>query len=858
MFGLPTCVIGHESKKRNKIMKSHVLISKNIKEIIIAAFDCLRGEVSTESYTIIPFLLLSYRLGLGEKYVNDVYDPLLVLGNEYHEDVIPERVLINYFFYELDRYNTSTIQQANGLIKRLDPPNMTADTFEAAFDYALDSGIQALGRKAGEWQQPAELAQLVCSLYEISPNARIFNPYAGTCHLASFLDQSVQYTGQEENLRIHALGQLRVIAHRLRYGIVKRKDSAQDWPLLEKWDFIFSTSPLMAGRRTDENSYAGLPHRTRLDVILIHQTLAHLEANGKAVVAVFPEFLWRSGSTVSFRQHLVEQEWLETVIEFPAGILSPSASVGFSLLLFNATKKNRGWVKFVDAEFHISGQKRQRIINVESILEATASPDIVNGVALVANTIIALNEYNLSARRYTAGQEVHEKDVELGAIARVVRRRQLIGSVGQSGRLVSPKALKVDNLNYRLDVSSLPIELRQPGGISEVAPDVLLIHMQGHRLKPTWYQADKSVEQAPVFVTPLIQGLDIDREKVDVAYLVSELNSDYVASQLKAYQVGTTIPRLHTRDLLKIRIRLPSIEEQKAKVEGQQEVLVKVKQLEEYQLGTEVARKDEAFTQFASFKHAFLQPLANLRDGVDLLQDCLKDQEAEGKAIDFNALLGFGSKRTVQDLFNSLSRDFAFIEELLKRKESDLRVKDYNLEPVDLVTYLNSFEVHLNLRKPGFQLIVDVATDISSSYGNKLEVMAHEHLLNTLLNYIISNAERHGFSFRRDAGDKILIEVAISGESEKLPVNIVISNNGNPFSKNLTKEKYIKPGYKSGSMSNEGIGGADINEIISHFGGEFELLNNYKPDFQAGISIFLPLPDTAEATDDETLQNPLD
>ena len=88
--------------------------------------------------------------------------------------------------------------------------------------------------------------------------------------------------------------------------------------------------------------------------------------------------------------------------------------------------------------------------------------------------------------------------------------------------------------------------------------------MRGWRLKPTLFELNGET----IFKSRDIFSFKINETNVDKAYLVNELHADYVLEQLEAVRLGWSNPTISLVDFLEIVIKLPTLNEQKAKVQG--------------------------------------------------------------------------------------------------------------------------------------------------------------------------------------------------------------------------------------------------------------------------------------------------
>jgi len=139
-------------------------------------------------------------------------------------------------------------------------------------------------------------------------------------------------------------------------------------------------------------------------------------------------------------------------------------------------------------------------------------------------------------------------------------------------------------------------------------------------LKPTFFE----FKGKPIFKSQDIFSAKVDESRVDRTYLINELKSEYVQKQLDSYRLGATIPFIRQDDLLEVVIKLPSIEEQRAKIQGIYELADKIKTLQEERNALVHGKAVKDFNEFASLKHTLGRPRQNILDWTDNLLDFIK------------------------------------------------------------------------------------------------------------------------------------------------------------------------------------------------------------------------------------------
>lgn len=101
---------------------------------------------------------------------------------------------------------------------------------------------------------------------------------------------------------------------------------------------------------------------------------------------------------------------------------------------------------------------------------------------------------------------------------------------------------------------------------------------------------------------------------------------------------------------------------------------------------------------------------------------------------------------------------------------------------------------------------------------------------------IIDNARNHGFTDK--SRTDYYIGIDLSYNPEKKMYQIDFSNNGNPLPVGMTKERFGIRGEKAGEHGGTGNGGYIIKSIVSHYGGDFDVLTK---DELTIIRIYLPI-----------------
>lgn len=107
--------------------------------------------------------------------------------------------------------------------------------------------------------------------------------------------------------------------------------------------------------------------------------------------------------------------------------------------------------------------------------------------------------------------------------------------------------------------------------------------------------------------------------------------------------------------------------------------------------------------------------------------------------------------------------------------------------------------------------------------------------LNRLVNNIVENARRHGFTDKCRNDYYFSVNVKINNLRNMYQIDFC--NNGNPLPVGMTKERYGLKGEKAGANAGTGSGGYIVRSIVEHYGGDYDV---FTKDGITTIRIYLP------------------
>jgi type I restriction enzyme M protein len=169
------------------------------------------------------------------------------------------------------------------------------------------------------------------------------------------------------------------------------------------------------------------------DMAFIMHSLSWLANNGAAAIVCFPGIMYRSGAEQKIRKYLVDNNYVDAVIQLPSNLfLNVTISVDILVLRKNKTDNS---IIFVDASGEcVKVTKNNRLApqNIENIVNAVAQrQNVPHFCQLVPNSVVGSKEnaYNLSVSTYVEAEDTREK-VDINAlnaeIAEIVAREAVL------------------------------------------------------------------------------------------------------------------------------------------------------------------------------------------------------------------------------------------------------------------------------------------------------------------------------------------------------------------------------------------------------------------------------------------------
>lgn len=699
------------------------------------------------------------------------------------------------------------------------------------------------GLLGGDYTTPISVSKLMIKLLDPS-GGKVLDSVCGTGGFydlieKSFPERDYTFYGQEVNSSILALAKLRfAFNNKNRFQFSKAEDTLinDQFPNLEV-DNVIMNPPfnLKSWRKNNQDSDPrfsyGIPPNANANLAWIQHATYHLNSKGKAIVLMSNSSL-TSTLESDIRKNLVNDNLIEAIIDLPSQLFT-NTGISTSLWLLNKNKANNDEILFVDASsFGQMSKVLQRnlsdkdIIELSTLLKSWQQNDLSYSDKVGLNKSVGLSEirennYHLSPNRYIGIE--HLNDIDLGQ-AVILNDILEYSKPKKLNPDVSYKKLSIKDLSSNPDSYILDTYKLEEGKLNRdykcLDTGLLLIARFGSQIKHTYY--DESNHKI-AFSSNLIYSFKVNLKKVRLDYLLGELHKEYVKAQIANFTKGTSIPFIKLKDFLDVKIVLPSIEEQKTIIQEERELRFQ-SAAKDLGFEKEIERLKKAqIKDLGSKKHNIMQHLNNVKSSVDVLTKMMSLNNGILKADQIiDPRRGVSVENRFSRLQESLGKVIYFVDNITNESNFE------KAEVIDAAKFLDE------CRERGIQhelFSVELMTDYETFDNKKPLISISKNDFEELYTNILENARIHGFI---DNSKKYIFRVTVAYIDDF--VEILFENNGKSFPKGISDRIDIK-GEKAGVTAGTGIGLWKVFEIVKHFGGAIEVLDNPEEDFPVGFKI---------------------
>ena len=328
------------------------------------------------------------------------------------------------------------------------------DLFGDAYEFLMTMYASSAGKSGGEFFTPQEVGELLARIVIMDKTSvnKVYDPACGSGGLllkfAKILGkENVRdgFFGQEINLTTYNLARINMFLHNINYNnfSIERGDTLIHPAHFndEPFDAIVSNPPYSikwAGKSNpilinDERfAPAGvLAPESKADLAFTMHMLSWLSPKGTAAIVEFPGVLYRGGAEQKIRKYMIDNNFVDTVIQLPSDLFF-GTSIAICILVLKKNKLDNN-ILFVDAsnEFIRNTNKNklsdENINNIINLLKDRKS--VENKSYLATYDEIKDNDYNISVNSYLRAN-IEDKKIDIEEVnrklAEIVPRQQQI------------------------------------------------------------------------------------------------------------------------------------------------------------------------------------------------------------------------------------------------------------------------------------------------------------------------------------------------------------------------------------------------------------------------------------------------
>lgn len=335
------------------------------------------------------------------------------------------------------------------------------DAFGDAYEYLMSMYASNAGKSGGEFFTPQQVSELLTRLTLVGKHAvnKVYDPACGSGSLllkfAKILGkENVRqgFYGQEINLTTYNLCRINMFLHDI--GFNKFNIGHGDTLLRplhgdeEPFEAIVSNPPYSIHWEGNDNpllindprfSPAGvLAPKSNADFAFILHSLSWLATSGTAAIVCFPGIMYRSGAEQKIRKYLIENNYIDSVIQLPDKLFF-GTGIATCIMVLKKSKRDNSTL-FIDASREFTKVTKNNLLtddNISNVLTLFENRmDQPYLARLVPNSEVSEHDYNLTVSTYVEKEDtrktvdIKQLNAEIQAIsARVNQLREEINAI---------------------------------------------------------------------------------------------------------------------------------------------------------------------------------------------------------------------------------------------------------------------------------------------------------------------------------------------------------------------------------------------------------------------------------------------
>ncbi len=534
-------------------------------------------QLNKKETVIIIYLLLSWKkLSLEDKniptdltfnnfYLNVTNESRFMSENivDSFKQVVHNLVFIKIFeIFEMD-FNFLNIISVKDFwrildfVVSVDEPLAVNEAFDSKIDFSIPAHTQLV-------EFATKLLTLDCD--------SVYTPFNKSYNVAYFTNAKVyaEAINREELFIVELIKILDAKNIVFKNTDILKQPSYLEGNELKKFDCVVSFPPFSM-RKDTEFFYHDMYNRFKiqkgnlLDVPFFEHILA--QTKKEAVVLVSVGLTYRSGAEELLRKYIIDNNWLEAIIQLPPNLHS-ATSIETTFFLINKNKKNDK-VYFLNLKdnFFLTKDKRKIILNdIDKIVDIYKTKQLNEKYsALISIDEIIKNRYSLAIDRYVVSQEIIKikekiESYELATLEDIatIKKSQLFKdeSKGKEVYILSPSDFSTAGYTYMGRKKIYIDEQYKKYNTYKLETNDILLSTKGTIGKVAIVGELDNLLLAS-------QAIEIIRlkDKNRAIELYMFLKSNIGQALLNQLVSGTAMPQISTKELRKLKVPYLSLQE---------------------------------------------------------------------------------------------------------------------------------------------------------------------------------------------------------------------------------------------------------------------------------------------------------
>ncbi|MDG4950740.1 N-6 DNA methylase [Weeksellaceae bacterium KMM 9724] len=679
------------------------------------------------------------------------------------------------------------------------------------FEYFLD--LLSYGSNYSYSFFSIEVNEFIVKCLNIDSESTVFNPFMGLGSYALLLDKNQSFYGQDIDPVIAILAKLRLRVHGLINANVEITDSISSWPRKGQYDIILSTPPFISLKYNKKE----LDDPRTAESFALLNAIDVLNANGKGAIIVSEKFLQSSlKSDIKIKAKLIELNLIDKVISLPSGVF-PTSAIKCSIVLIDKNRSDNSSIKFIDLSDTFKSVRTKRNFDVQKALKKVSSLDKSFSTSSTRQEIKS-DKFNLSVGKHLVKQNFDGKsiseyfDVVKGEIENITQKLPVVQFKDlEKANPYLPSLEEKDILN--------------PSQYKWVDESVLIFNLIGGKVlcgitregEKTYFQSYHHVLLEPK-----------KNVKLNLEYFFFIFNSDDIQNQIQTISgQGTQNYRLSVRDLLGLRIIIPSIKVQENYIFDKKINQIRKEEdaLRQLKLESGINEADN----ISYLRHSIAGSSANMRNSFMKLQDILENQIFDKYPEMKEFTKSPRSRITLGEHIEIIKNELKEIQSNLERTSLEIDLLDMNKVNFNFIKFIEDYTNILSVNNSNnYKVKFKYDTSlIDSQKIDSVNVYGDTKLLRIALDNVVENAVKHAFA--NEPNPILIFEILFDLDSDNM-LQLDIANNGATLPEFFSIDDLTRKGHKGSGSSGDGYGGYLIKKIIEAHGGKVGITDESGPE----------------------------